>query len=254
MRTATIFLALTALAPSLSFSADRPVERKTVAVLAFDNASGRSEYDALGKGLAAMTITDLSSVEEIRLVEREHLQSLTAELDLQRTPYFDPATAARVGRIAGAEYVVAGALAALEPRVRIDARVIRVETGEIVKTAQATGSEKRIFEVQEKLSDELMQGLSVALSPEAAERLRAEREANRVTELHTVLAFSNALDQFDRRDYAGAAAAMYRVSRAAPGSMLVRLTYQRLRARAAAEAGNRLRNGVNRWLGGRVPR
>jgi TolB-like protein len=254
MRTAVLFLALALLAPSASLPTERPIQRKTVAVLAFDNASGRAEYEPLGKGLAAMTITDLSAVEDIRLVEREHLQSLTAEMDLQRTAYFDAATAARVGRMAGAEYVVVGALAALQPRIRLDARVVRVETGEIVKTAQASGSEKRIFEVQEKLSDELIDGLAIALSPEQAERLRAEREANRIEELQTVLAYSTALDLFDRKDYAGAAAAMYRVTRSAPRSTLVRVTYEQFRARAAAHAGNRLRDGINRWLGGKRPR
>lgn len=256
MRIALLGLALLVLLPLHGLLAGTPAERpapRTVAVLSFDNHSGRQEYEPLGKGLAAMMITDLSAVEEIRLVEREHLQSLISEMEMQRTSYFDSATAARVGRMAGAEYVVVGALAALEPRVRLDARVVRVETGEIVKTAQATGPETRIFEVQEKLADQLIDGLAITLSPEDAERLRAQREANRIQELRTALAYSQALDLFDREDYAGAAAKMYGVVREAPGSMLVRITYQEMRERAAREAAKRTRDRVNRFLRGRIP-
>ena len=49
---------------------------KTVAVLYFDNNTGSADYDAMGRGVAAMLITDLSGVPEIRLVERERLQAV----------------------------------------------------------------------------------------------------------------------------------------------------------------------------------
>jgi TolB-like protein len=235
-----------------SAPAEAGTNSKVVAVLAFDNGSGDARYDPLGKGIAAMMITDLSQLSILRLVERERLQDLITELDLQQTRHFDPATAQRVGRIAGAEYVVTGTLTAIQPRVRIDSRVIRVETGEIVKTASVLGREDRFFELQERLADELMDGLEIALSPEELERFRQQQEANRLAELEHMLMYSEALARFDREDYVGAAEKMYGVMQAAPESVVVRMTYDMMRDRAARQTQQRARTRVNRWIRDRV--
>jgi TolB-like protein len=227
--------------------------RKTVAVLSFDNNSGDAQYDPLGKGLAAMMISDLSNVESIQLVERDRLQDLIDEQDLQHSRYFDSSTAVEVGRFAGAEYVVTGAVMALQPRVRIDTRVIRVETAEIVKTAEVTGQENRLFELQGRLARELIDGLEIALSPEAYERLRLHQEANRVENLRVALAYSQALDNFDRGDYVEAVEKMYGVVRAAPNSALMQLTYEQMRDRAARGAQRRLRDRVGDAIRRRIP-
>ncbi|CAN5670202.1 hypothetical protein BH23GEM7_BH23GEM7_12050 [soil metagenome] len=230
-----------------------PPPRKTVAVLSFDNNSGDSQYDPLGKGLAAMMISDLSSVESIQLVERERLQDLINEQNLQQSRYFDSATAVQVGRVAGAEYVVTGAVMALQPQVRIDTRVIRVATAEIVKTAQVTGREDRFFELQQRLARELIAGLELALSPEELERLRQQQEANRVEEMRVTLTYSQALDLFDRGDYVEAAEKMYTVTRAVPNSALMQLTYDQMKQRAARGAKRRLQDRVRGAIRGRIP-
>jgi hypothetical protein len=185
-------------------------------------------------------------------VERERLQDLVTELELQQSRSFDPATAQRVGRFAGAEYVVTGALTALQPRLRIDTRVIRVETGEIVKTASVLGREDRFFELQERLADELMDGLEIALSPEELERFRQQQEANRLAELEVMLTYSEALALFDDEDYVGAAQRMYIVVQAAPESAIARMTYDMMRDRATRQAQDGARTRINRWIRGRM--
>ena len=65
---------------------------RTVAVLYFDNYTGKADYDPLGKGISSMMISDLSPVKEIQLVERERMQDLLKEIDLQHTKYFDSTT------------------------------------------------------------------------------------------------------------------------------------------------------------------
>lgn len=246
----------TVAATPLSTTRVSPTPREStraVAVLDFDNHSGEEKYRALGKGLAAMMITDLGNVAGIQLVEREHLQDLVEEQKLQRTALFDSTTATRVGKLVGADYVVVGALTAVDPQLRIDTRVLNVETGEIVKTASVRGPEDRFFALQEKLADELIDGLDVALSPEEMERLRAEREANRIDDLQTVLAYSEALALFDQENYVDAALKMQGVARAAPKSALVAITYRMMEKRAADEGKKSVKKGLNRFLRGRIP-
>jgi TolB-like protein len=221
-----------------------------LAVLDFDNHSGNPRYDPLGKGLAAMMISDLASVPSVQLVERSRLTALIEELDLQQSSYFDPATAQRLGRIVGAEYMLLGSIVALDPQIRLDTRIVQVSTGEIVKTAQVAGQENSLFDLQEKLARELIEGIEISLSPEEREALRARQEANRIEEWETMLAFSDALGYFDREDYMGGAERMALVVRDAPQSLLVRLFYDEARERAAAGMRDRARDAGGRFIRG----
>ncbi len=260
MRSAPVLaaLGLGLLAPLASLADVRPAippgdpDRKTVAVLRFDNNSGDNQYDPLGKGIAAMMITDLGTVESIQLVEREKTQDLVDEMQMQHTALFDQRTAAQMGKLVGAQYVVTGAIMALDPRIRIDTRVIRVQTGEIVKTAHVTGEQKKFFDLQQKLSKELIDGLDVALSPEEAEKLRKQQESERVDDLKVQLDYAEALDLFDRKLYVDAAEKMGGVMKEAPQSSLVRLTYKMMADRAKQEARKKTTNKLKGWLRGKI--
>ncbi|MFO0095664.1 MAG: CsgG/HfaB family protein, partial [Gemmatimonadaceae bacterium] len=83
-----LLLWLTALGfvPSAVGAADPPA-RKTVAVLNFDNNTGKADYDHLGQGMAAMMTTDLAAVDDIQLLERQRLADVTKEIDAQRSRY-----------------------------------------------------------------------------------------------------------------------------------------------------------------------
>ena len=224
--------------------------RKTVAVLYFDNHTGKSEYEPLGKGISAMMISDLSSVQEIQLVERERMQDVVKEMETQRTPYYDSSTAVKVGRMMGAQYIVVGAFAALQPKMRIDTRVVRVETGEIVKTAQVTGDEQNFFDLQQKLAKNLIDGLGIALSPEDQQRLATKQEQNRIDAVSTILSFSRALSLYDRSQYLDAAQMMAPVLQQAPNSSLVRDVYEEMKRRAAVAAAQKVKDKIKSGIGG----
>jgi len=183
----------------------------------------------------------LAEVPSIQLVEGDRLQDLVEEMDRQQTDRFDPTTAQELGRLIGAEYVVFGSIAAIEPRVRLDTRIVQVNSGENVKTAEVSGGENDLFELQEKLADELISGIEISLSPEEREKLRARQEQNRINEVETMLAFSDALALMDREDYVGSLEKMVVVSRSAPQSLMVRMFHDELRSRAAATARDRVR-------------
>jgi TolB-like protein len=257
LRHALVLLSLTATV-AVAPSADRSTAAapKTLAVLYFDNHTGQPDYDPLGRGIASMLISDLAAVREIQLVERERLQDIVGEIERQQTQYFDSTTAVKVGRMVGAEYVVVGAFAAIQPRMRIDTRVVRVETGEIVKTAQVTGQEDRFFELERQLAERLVDGLGLALSPEEQARLRARQDSNRVENVATMLRFSEALALYDREDYVGAAERMVPVMQASPNSMLMRMTYDQIKGRLTRSATEQVKDRVNKGLRGilRPPR
>ena len=228
--------------------------RRTVAVLYFDNYTGKADYDPLGKGIASMMISDLGVVPEIQLLERDRIQDLLKEMELSRTRFFDSTTAVKVGRMSGAEYIVVGAFATVQPQMRIDTRVVRVQTGEIVKTAQVVGKEDAFFDLEQQLAARLIDGLGIALSPESQERLRKKQEANRIDAATTVVAFSKALTLYDKGEYVDAGSAMAPALRASPNSELVQSLYGEIRRRAAAKAAASAREKVKAGIGGWLKR
>jgi TolB-like protein len=114
----------------------------TLAVLYFDYAGRDPGLEALSKGLAQMLISDLAAAEVARVVERDRLQALLNEQKLAasgKVGKFDSATAARVGKLLGARYLVMGSYFDLLGALRADARLVNVETGQIIKSVGATG-------------------------------------------------------------------------------------------------------------------
>lgn len=224
--------------------------RKTVAVLSFDNNTGQADYDPLGKGVASMMVSDLSSLQEIQLVERDRAQDLVKEMELQRTKYFDSTTAVKAGRMVGAQYIVVGAFAAVDPKIRIDTRVVRVETGEIVKAAAVTGDKDKFFDLEQELAKRLIDGLGVALSPADEQRLASRQRANRIDALSTVLGFSQALALYDAGDFLGAAERMGPVLRASPNSELLVTSLSEMRRRTADASKEKAKDKVKAGLRG----
>ena len=119
-------------APPLSAQAGAP----GVAVLPFENGGsyGRDKEDleALRRGIAGMLISELSGRPGVRLVDRAETQRVLDEQNLAASGRVDAATAARVGRLVGARYMIAGTYIDLYGDFRLDARLIDVETGEIL--------------------------------------------------------------------------------------------------------------------------
>ncbi len=242
------------LATAFAPAAAQDQERSVVAVLRFDNNTGDDKYEHLGRALSSMTISDLSVLDDIQLVERERLEELLAELDLQQSAYVDPASALSLGMIVGAEYVVAGAFVAVEPEMRLDTRIARVETSEIVTTAEVRGDQESLFDLQQRLADQLLESFQIVLSDEQRERLRAQQEANRIDNVETALMFSEALCLIDYGAYVDALEVMQDVQTAAPGSQIVRATMGLLRDRAEDAARSRVEGEVNRRIGGLLGR
>lgn len=171
-----------------------------IAVAPFSDASGRPDSDALGKGLADMLITDLSAATEFKLVERERLAELIAEMKLAKRGLVDKKTAQKLGKLVGAELLVMGTMTAVAPNLRLDARLVAVESGEIMAAAQATGLLTNFFAVESQLASALLKKFGVALTPLL--RMKVGRSPTR--NLAAIRAYSRGLDATDSGDKAGA--------------------------------------------------
>jgi curli biogenesis system outer membrane secretion channel CsgG len=97
-------LALCALlASSLALAAPR------VAVMDFENRSGIGDW-RVGRGAADILTTELVKSTKFEMYERERLNSMLNEQDLGQSGRVDPASAAKIGKLLGVQYMITGAV------------------------------------------------------------------------------------------------------------------------------------------------
>jgi TolB-like protein len=87
----------------------------TIAVSAFSNI-GSTHLGPLGKGLAAMLISDLAQVPGLQVVDRMALQALLEELRLGTSGLVDRTSAPKVGRLLKVRRVATGSLSDVEQK------------------------------------------------------------------------------------------------------------------------------------------
>ena len=107
------------------------------AVLAFENTESygqdREIFEALELGLAAMIARAIDGHPGADVVQRARLGEVMRKLDLGPAHRVDAASAAQIGKGTGARYTVTGNFADFYGKLRINARLVNAESGEIVK-------------------------------------------------------------------------------------------------------------------------
>jgi len=183
--------------------------RPTVAVFYFENAAivDNAKYEPLRKGLATMLGYEMARNSAIRVVERDKLQALLAEQNLQNSDRVDQATAVRLGKLLGARHFVDGTFVIDgNKRVRIDVRAVNTETGQWDYVETITGKVDRLLDLVGELGGKLNKGMKLPDIPIVKAGASASRGANqeRISQL-----LSRAEEEMDRGN-AKYAAQLYR--------------------------------------------
>jgi TolB-like protein len=150
-----------------SYEVDRNPNLQTLAVMGFTNNSidQQERFASLDWGLASMLISSLGGATDLKVIERERLQWVLEEHELQRDPSLvDQSTAVRMGRILGAQSMLLGNFIVMGRDMRIDARLVDVETGEILMSEQVTDRSDNLFDLVDELSLKVAQGINITLS------------------------------------------------------------------------------------------
>ena len=193
------------LVPSPILAGDKDKVPPTVAVLYFDYTGTSESLGVLRKGLAQMLITDLVDMEEIEIVERDRLQDILEELKLSDSIKVDQKNAARVGKLLGARYMVLGSYFDLMETFRIDARVVEVETGKVLKSIGVNGKADDFIVLEQGISEDLRKFLGEELwakatkpTPRKDRKKRKRPKAPKKLKKSTAVAYAKALDAKDK--------------------------------------------------------
>ncbi len=171
-------------------------DAKRIAVWYFDNSSDDKSLDKLKKGLAAMMISDLSKVKMLSVIERDRIQEIIEEQKMNNTKNFDAATASKIGKLLGVEHVLTGAYFELMGSLRIDARIIDVETGKILKSEGVDGPSTEFFSLEKKLVWKLLSGLNIDLAVEEKQEVEQDFMKEKIS-YEASLKYSEGLELMD---------------------------------------------------------
>ena len=139
----------------------------TLAVMDFRNYAldEKERWDPMQWGFASLMIGQLSGAVDLKIVERENLRYVLNELDLQREPgRVDNATAVRMGKLMGAHAMVLGSIFIMGKDMRLGARVVKIETGEILMGESVEGRVKDVFELLEQLTLKVARSVNSTLT------------------------------------------------------------------------------------------
>jgi TolB-like protein len=170
-------------------------DAKRIAILYFDNGSDNAELSRLRKGLADMLISDLSKIKMLNVIERARLEEILKEQKLNNSKEFDASTATKVGKLLGVQYILTGAFFDLMGSMRMDARIIDVETGKIIKSEGIDGQTNTFFDLEKKLVVKIASGLNVDLNTDSKETKETKTSS---LSYETSLLYSDALDKMDK--------------------------------------------------------
>ncbi len=171
MRKALLMFLVVILCSSLTFSAPK----KRVAILDFDFASVQNWWGGnwdIGKGISDLLVVRLVKDGTYSVVERKALDAIMAEQNFSNSDRANPNTAAQLGKVLGVDALIIGSITQFgtenkklgigglggrfggfgggkvgtskgKAKVTIDARLINIDTAEILAVAEGTGESKR---------------------------------------------------------------------------------------------------------------
>ncbi len=153
--------------------------RKRVAVFDFDYATVKTSTSALfgtdidvGKGIADLLVKNLVTDGTYSVIERKQLDKILAEQNFSNSDRANPASAAKIGKILGLDAIIVGSITEFgnetknrniggggggfggfgiggvghkesKANVQIDARLVDIDTAEILGVAEGKGESKR---------------------------------------------------------------------------------------------------------------
>ncbi len=141
-----------------------------LAILDFENTSGKAEYDALGKAMSSMLITDLCNnihPKKIEFFERSQLNKLLDEQNLQKSKNFDAKTAVDFGKLSGVNYVFVGSVFVMDGNCNITSKLVDVQTSRVILSKEVNGRIETWLHLKSQLTEAIAQQLNnpVTLDP-----------------------------------------------------------------------------------------
>ena len=140
---------------------EAPPEQKSIAVLPFVNMSADPDNEFFSDGLTEEIIADLAGIRALTVISRTSAMQFKGTNKNVRS----------IGRELGAQYVLEGSVRKAGNRLRITAQLIDAHTDAHLWANKYDGSIDDVFDLQERVSREIVGALDVTLTAEEEDGL-----------------------------------------------------------------------------------
>ena len=175
---------------------------QTIAILDFKNrliGDDAAKYTPLESGFSDLMIMQLSGLVNLKVVERERIAWILQEIGLENDPgKFDQGTAVRVGKLLGVNAVLFGSYIGFPDKMKLNTRLVKVETGEILATEAVSGDVDDFDELMAKLSTQIAKKINVTVSEKAVQ------EKTPTKSLDAMLLFADGVTLVEKGEYKSA--------------------------------------------------
>jgi TolB-like protein len=173
-----------------------PADDESIAVMSFTNL-GSENLGPLGKGMAAMLISDLSQVPDLQVVDRIRLHALLEEMKLGTSGLVDAKTAPRMGKLLRAKHVTSGSLADLEQeRLIIASSVVDADRKASIGAQEAKGVLTQFYDLEKQIACQIIEDLGKRCDAAPAGFHKIHTKS-----MPALVAYSWGLKHFDEENY-----------------------------------------------------
>ena len=175
---------------------------KHIAVVDFRNNSikDHEKWGPMQFGMADILISDLKMLTKMRVVDRERVQMLLDEIQVQQTEYFDEKTAVRVGKMLGVHVFVMGSFMQIDKKMIIVPKLVKTETGEVLRSETIEGKPDELMKMLAQIAEKVAGWLEVTVSDDEKKALHGKTSE----ELEAALAYARGVNYEDEAKYAKA--------------------------------------------------
>ena len=153
----TVFLILSGTACAQAPAQEGAGKCRVLVVFPFRNNTADAAPDPLSLVFMDEVTAQLTETPKpyLKVVERKELEKILAEQKLALSGVFDQATAAQMGKLLGANAFVLGGFQEIEKKLLVTARVVDVETGEILFALRAEGKRQKALKISKSMAKDL---------------------------------------------------------------------------------------------------
>ena len=128
-------------APSGSYYSHIPLPTPTVlSIFPFEDRTQMADLAWLRTGLVDMLVAELATNPSLVLVQRERVDEIIREQAFQLSGRVSDESTVKIGRLIGANAFITGRMSVIDGVLRLDAQLVGVEQGTILRAVAAQGS------------------------------------------------------------------------------------------------------------------
>ena len=111
-----------------------------IGIIEFQSLNEEAKKDVMGKVFSEVLTTSFVNSDAFKIIEREQIEKVVKELQLTQSGIIDPSSAKQIGKMVGADAILTGSVIKFGSDMRVDARIIEVESGIILTAEKAMGN------------------------------------------------------------------------------------------------------------------